>query len=43
MNVMLHKSIILPVMKELKGYVNFFIFDCQHPDVLDSKVTFQQI
>ena len=27
-----HYDIVLPSMKDLKGYVNFYAFDCQHPE-----------
>jgi hypothetical protein len=43
MNAVLHRTIILPVMQELKGYVNFFAFDCQHPAVLNGTASFSQV
>ena len=26
-----HHEIVLPAIKDLKGYLNFYLFDCQHP------------
>ena len=33
----------MPVLKELKGQINAFWFDCDHPEVTANKVSFSQI
>ena len=31
MPMMMHNSIIVPVLQELKGFANYYIYDCDHP------------
>lgn len=33
MNIRMHNTILKPTMKEIKGYVKFYVFDCNHPGV----------
>lgn len=35
-----HYDIVLPSMKDLKGYVRFHAFDCQHPLRVGSDISF---
>ena len=37
-----HYDIVLPSMKDLKGYVNFHAFDCQHPEREKTQMSFLQ-
>ena len=37
-----HYDIVLPSMKDLKGYVRFHVFDCQHPEMENSNLSFMQ-
>jgi hypothetical protein len=37
-----HYDIVLPSMKDLKGYVNFHTFDCQHPQREGTQMSFLQ-
>ena len=29
----IHHNVVNPVLQELKGYMNFYVFDCSHPQV----------
>lgn len=29
-------QIVIPVAKELEGYLKFMVFDCQNPDIKES-------
>jgi len=39
MTTMMHRSVITPIFKELKGLAKFYVFDCQFPKIKNKKGT----
>lgn len=42
MNARVHRSVIMPVLKELRGYLRVYIWDCSHPKIAKGEVEFGQ-
>lgn len=42
MNARVHKSVIVPVLKELRGYLKVYLWDCSHPKIKKGEVEFAQ-
>ena len=40
MNAKVHRSVIMPVLKELRGYLKVYIWDCNHPKIKNGEVEF---
>ena len=42
MNSKVHRSVIMPVLKELKGYLRVYMWDCSHPKIKKGELEWSQ-